>query len=221
MFTRIVYLIGHEARLELRQKHTIAGIALFALAAVYLCYQAFQRTENAAVWNALLWLIILFTAFNAIGKGFQTQSRGQRLYLYWNVSPQEYIVARVVYNMVMMLLLGGFTFLVFVLFLGNAEMNTPTTLYYLLGLFAGNLGFSALLTLISAIAAQSNSGVGLTAVLGLPIVIPLILILNRYTTQVLDGVAFAENVINLGFLLILTAGMFVLSYLLFPYLWRD
>lgn len=221
MFARIAYLIRHEARLEFRQKHTFVGIALFALAAVYLCYQAFQRTESASVWNALLWLIILFTAFNAIGKGFQTQTRGQRLYLYWNVAPHEYILAKVGYNMAMMLLLGGFTFLVFILFLGNAGMQGDTMLYYLLGLFAGNLGFSALLTLISAIAAQSNNGAGLTAVLGLPIVIPLILILNRYTSQVLEQVPFAQNVVNLGFLLVLTLGMVVLSYLLFPYLWRD
>lgn len=221
MIVRILYLIKHEARLEFRQKHTLAGIALFALAAVYLSYQAFQRADDSHVWNALLWLILLFTAFSAIGKSFSGQRHGLRLYLYTTVSPQEFIVARLVYNMFLMWALGVFTFIVFTLFLGSSTLNSDTLLMYFLGLTAGNLGFATLLTLISAIAAQSESGIGLTAVLGLPIVIPLILILNRYSTQVLDGVPFSENGMNLGFLLLLTFGMFVLSYLLFPYLWRD
>lgn len=221
MFNRVIFLIKHEARLELRQKHTLAGIALFALAAVYLCYQAFQKIDQATTWNALLWLIILFTAFNAIGKGFQSQGRGLRLYLYWTVSPSEYILARLIYNMILMVILGGFSFAVFALFLGSSVLDSVHVLQYFAGLVAGNLGFAALLTLISAIAGQSENGVGLTAVLGLPIVIPLILILNRYTSQVLAGVSFVENSLNLFFLLILTFGMFILSYLLFPYLWRD
>ncbi len=221
MISRIVYLIKHEARLEFRQKHTLAGIALFALAAVYLCYQAFQRADEPRVWNALLWLILLFTAFSAIGKSFAGQRHGLRLYLYTTVTPQEFILARLIYNMFLMWALGIFTFLMFVLFLGSDALHTGTFWMYFLGLTAGNLGFATLLTLISAIAAQSESGIGLTAVLGLPIVIPLILILNRYTSQVLEGVPFVENGMNLGFLLILTFGMFGLSYLLFPYLWRD
>lgn len=221
MIQRIGFLIATEVRLEFRQKHTFAGIALFALAAVYLCYQAFQRVDNREVWNALLWLIILFTSFNAIGKGFQNQSRGLRLYLYWNVSPQEYILARIAYNMGLMLVLGTFTFFTFVLFLGDTGMEGSTWVMYLAGVVAGNLGFAALLTLISAVAGQSSSGVGLTAVLGLPVVIPLILILNRYTSEVLAGASWEANSLNLIFLMVLTAAMCILSYLLFPYLWRD
>jgi heme exporter protein B len=221
MIAHVRYLIALEARLEFRQKHTLAGIALFALAAVYLCYQQFQRIDSQYVWNAVLWLIVLFTAFNAIGKGFQNQARGQRLYLYWNVAPQAYIVARIVYNMLLMMALGGFTFIVFTLFLGDAGLAGPRWWMYVAGLALGNLGFASLLTLISAIAAQSSNGVGLTAVLGLPIVLPLILILNRYTTGVLDGVPLAENGLNLLFLAVLAVALCILSYLLFPYLWRD
>lgn len=221
MIKTVWQLVRLEFRLEFRQKHTLAGLALFALASVYLCYQAFQRIDDPAPWNALLWLIILFTAFNAIGKGFQQQSRGQRLYLYWTVSPKAFIAARILYNMALMLVLGLLTFGIFFVFLGDGGLTGAMWTQYLLGLVAGNLGFAGLLTLISAIGGQSNNGVGLTAVLGLPVVIPLVLILNTYTLQVLQGTAWGENSINLLFLLLLTMVMFMLSYLLFPYLWRD
>jgi len=116
MFQRVAFLIRHEARMEFRQQHTLIGIALFALSTVYLCYQAFQKIEQGKVWSSLLWIIILFTAFSAIGKSFQQQQRGLRMYLYWNVAPGEFILAKVIYNMGLMLLLGFLAFGAFVLF---------------------------------------------------------------------------------------------------------
>ncbi len=221
MIQRIAFLVRHEARMEFRQQHTLIGIALFALSTVYLCYQAFQKIEQGKVWSSLLWIIILFTAFSAIGKSFQQQQRGLRLYLYWTVSPGEFILAKVVYNMGLMLLLGFLAFGAFVLFLGSAPFESTMWGPYLLGVGLGSIGFASLLTLVSGIAAQSESGVGLTAVLGIPIVIPLILLLNRYNENILVNVPFSENVQNLGFLGVLTLGILGLSYILFPYLWRD
>jgi len=220
MFQRVAFLIRHEARMEFRQQHTLIGIALFALSTVYLCYQAFQ-IEQGKVWSSLLWIIILFTAFSAIGKSFQQQQRGLRMYLYWNVAPGEFILAKVIYNMGLMLLLGFLAFGAFVLFLGAAPFESNMWVPYMLGITLGSIGFASLLTLVSGIAAQSESGVGLTAVLGIPIVIPLILLLNRYNENILLNVPFNDNLENLGFLGVLTLGILGLSYILFPYLWRD
>ena len=103
MLNRIFFLIRHEARLEFRQQHTLVGIGLFALSTVYLCYQAFESLDDEITWNALLWVIVLFTAFSAVGKSFQTQERGIRLYLYYTIKPQEYILAKVFYNSFLMM----------------------------------------------------------------------------------------------------------------------
>jgi len=221
MLQRVLYLIRHEARMEFRQQHTLIGIALFALSTVYLCYQAFQKIDQGNVWSSLLWIIILFTAFSAIGKSFQQQNKGLRLYLFWNVAPGEFILAKVLYNMLLMLSLGFLSFGAFILFLGSAPFESEMWGPYMLGIVLGSIGFASLLTLISGIAAQSDSGVGLTAVLGIPIVIPLILLLNKYNSNILTNVPFSENVENLAFLGVLILGILGLSYLLFPYLWRD
>ena len=83
------------------------------------------------------------------------------------------------------------------------------------------MGFACLLTLIAGIAAQTDSGSGMTAVLGLPITIPLILIIMRFTTQIMKGIPFEDNVQNILYLGVLNVGLIGLTYLLFPYLWRD
>lgn len=221
MIGRILFLIRHELRLEFRQQHTLAGIALFALATVYLCYQAFNRITDETTWNALMWVIVLFTAFNAIGKSFQSRKSGLRLYLYWSVKPHEYILAKIIYNMILMSVMGILTLVSFSLFLGTEPIADGIVGDYLIGLLIGCIGFASVLTLIAAIAEQSQSGVGLTAVLGLPIVIPLILLLMEYNSNLLGGIPFIDNAINLVFLAVLTLGIIALSYLLFPYLWRD
>ena len=220
MIARIFFLIRHEIRLEFRQQHTLAGIALFALATVYLCYQAFNRIDDKVTWNALLWVIILFTAFSAVGKSFQHRRKGLRLYLYWTIKPGEYILAKILYNMALMCVMALLVIASYSLFLGN-PLGADGIYEYLLGLLVGAIGFGSILTLIAAIAEQSQSGVGLTAVLGLPIVIPLILLLDEYNTNVMNQLPLAENGINLLFLVVLSSGIIALSYLLFPYLWRD
>ncbi|MCH2197755.1 MAG: heme exporter protein CcmB [Flavobacteriales bacterium] len=220
MLNRIFFLIRHEARLEFRQQHTLVGIGLFALSTVYLCYQAFESLEDEITWNALLWVIVLFTAFSAVGKSFQTQERGIRLYLYYTIKPQEYILAKVFYNSFLMMLLGLVAFGSYALFLGSTPIDGKE-LSFILGLLGGCFGFATLLTLISAIASQSETGIGLTAVLGLPIAIPLIILINNYNKQIIAGLPLEENLINLSFLLVLSIAIGVLSYLLFPYLWRD
>lgn len=221
MWSQVAFLIRHEARMEMRQQHTLVGIGLFALATVYLGYRSFNTIEDGKTWNALLWIILLFTAFSAVGKSFQEQRRGLRLYLYWNVKPQVLILAKLVYNTLLMLFLTAITAAVYSIFIGTSPIPEGSGGQIVLGLAVGAMSFSSLLTLISAISSQSDSGTGLTGVLGLPIVIPQIILINTYHTNVFKGILWAENVENLLMLLVLTGGIFGLSYLLFPYLWRD
>ncbi len=221
MWSKVAFMIRHEARMEMRQQHTLVGIALFSIATVYLAYQSFHTIEDGATWNALLCIILLFTAFSAVGKSFQEQRRGLRLYLFWNVSPKVLILAKLIYNTILMLLLTAITLFVYVVFIGSSPVPENGWPMLLLGLAVGSISFSALLTLISAIASQSESGTGMTAVLGLPIVIPQIILIHRYHANVLKEIPWGDNVENLLMLLVLTAGIFGLSYLLFPYLWRD
>lgn len=221
MLQQLIFLIGHEIRLEFRQKHALAGIGLFTLSTIYVCYQAFRTLNDTTTWNALLWIILLFTAFNAIGKSFANESRGHRLYLYTVVKPQVFVLAKVLYNALLMVVLALLAFGVYSIFMGGFPAGPRGAMAYVLGLVLGSVGFACLLTLISGIASRTDTGVGLTAVLGLPIAIPLILVLMRYSTLVLRGMALSENLDNLLLLLALNTGMATLTFLLFPYLWRD
>lgn len=215
------FLIKHEFRLEFRQKYLAASVFLFVLSTVYVVYQAVQKVQDTKIWNSLLWIILLFGAFQAISRSFSREADGLKIYLFHTVKPTKLILSKLVYNVLFMFITALISVMCYGLFLGFDAFSEASFTQYLIAFLSGAAGFGCLLTLVSAMAVQANAGSGLTAILGLPLSIPLILIITRLTTEVLKGGAQVSFLQNLAFLWALNLGLAGLTYLLFPYLWRE
>ena len=218
---RYAFLTQHAFKMELRQKNGLAGLILFAIAAVYACYQVAWSRADADAWNALAWVILLFSAFNAVSKSWPDDSAEMRSYLIHVVRPHEWILARITF---FSLLLSGLTcivFLSFVLFLGTEHLSWTQGLSFFGGMQLTAIAMASLLAMIQALAIRAEGGFGLIAVLGLPLIIPVILIATRYGMEILNGVLFLDAAHNLLFLATLSVGFGAFGYILFPYLWRD
>jgi heme exporter protein B len=83
------------------------------------------------------------------------------------------------------------------------------------------MGFSACLSLISAIASKANNSNILMAVLSFPVIIALLLMSIKITKNALDGLAAIESRDELLNLLAINCIMMALAYILFPYIWRS
>ncbi|MBK8709138.1 MAG: hypothetical protein IPN30_11725 [Flavobacteriales bacterium] len=57
-------LLRLEAALEVRQRAAWAGMLLYVVSAVYVCYLAVKGGLGVATWNALFWIILLFAGRN-------------------------------------------------------------------------------------------------------------------------------------------------------------
>jgi len=113
-------LIWKEIALEWRQRYALSGVLLYVISTVFVCYLSFNLKRNfltPIVWNTLLWIILLFTAVNAIAKSFAQERHGRLLYYYTLSSPQAIIISKIIYNCLLMMLLAGigFGFYVFVM----------------------------------------------------------------------------------------------------------
>ena len=104
---------------------------------------------------------------------------------------------------------------------GPQSVVVARTLYNAITMVLGSIGFAAVLTLISAIAARAGNGLGLMAILGFPLVLPMLLAVMRASKLALDGIGMAANGKYFVMLLAIDALTVAVSYLLFPYLWRD
>jgi len=92
---------------------------------------------------------------------------------------------------------------------------------FMLGLMLGSTGLGLALTFVAGLAFKSEGGVGLVAILGFPVIMPLLITIVRHSTAAIEGVSMSQNSLNLVVLFVLNVLSFVLSYVLFPYLWRE
>ncbi len=214
-------LMRKEFLLEWRQRYALNGMLLYIVGAVFVCYLSFNARRGQLtpiVWNTLFWIILLFTAINAIAKSFVQERAGRQLYYYTLASPQQIILSKIGYNTALMLVLALLGFSVYAFVLGNPVHDVGM---YLLTLVLGAVGFAASLTLVSGIASKAENPATLMAVLSFPIILPLLLMLLKLSKNALDGLDRSANWDEMGVLLAIDVIVLTLSWLLFPFLWRS
>jgi len=218
MLNELFYLAGKELRLEWRQKSVLTGILIYVVSTIFICYMAFRQIIDIPTWNALFWIIMVFAAVNAVARSFMHESRGLQLYYYTLANPAAVIISKIIYNTLLLLTISLVNFIFYTLFLGNSIQDMPM---FLTGLALGSTGLACTLTMVSAIASRANNSPSLMAILSFPILIPLLMTIMRFSKNAIDGIGWAVNGNYAIVLLALIAAVTMLSYLLFPYLWRD
>ncbi len=215
----LLHLIKKEFLLEFRQKSTLGGVLVYVIGTVFVSALCFKTHIDKPTWNALFWVITLFTSVTISGKSFLKETGGQALFNYLHYKPQQFIFSKIIYNMVFMFLLSFITFFFYAFFITNQVENL--SLFFII-LTLASTGLAGVLTLMSAIAAKANGNFALMSILSFPVIMPLILVIIKLSKQAVDGIEWAG--IGFDFLAILIALnclTVALSFLLFPHLWKD
>lgn len=217
LFTQVKSLISKEVVLEWRSKYALNGILLYVVSTIFVCYLSFKQTDPLT-WNALFWIIMLFAAINAISKSFVQESRGRQLYYYSIASPQAIILAKIIYNVFLMLVLAIIAIAVYSMVFKN-QVGDP--LFYFFAVILGSLSFSTVFTMISGIASRSGNSGALMAILSFPVIIPLLILLIKLSKNAMDGLDRSVSMDEIGVLVAINIVVITASLLLFPFLWRE
>lgn len=218
MLKEVFALIKKDILLEFRQRYAFFSILLYVVATVYIAYLIFISINNARVWNALLWVILVFASINTAGKSFSNESENRFWYYYQLSSPQALLLAKIVYNTLLIWVISIITYLIYSTFI-----SSPVAAHgqFLVVMLLGMSNFSAILTVVSAIAVRTNNNATLMAVLSIPLLLPVIIVVVNASLNALFGFSLAQNTPNFMYLLALNTLVVILGYLLFPYLWRE
>lgn len=215
---RIFALLRKDILLEFRQQHTFYGIVLYIASTIFVLYLSMEKPD-AQVWNGLFWVIQLFICVNAVAKSFLQESKGRMLYFYSIVSPVEFVVAKIIYNILLMMLMSFISLVLFFLFLGNPVDNS---LWFTGMVIMGGASISIVFTLMSAIAAKAQQNAALIAILGFPVILPQLLLLMRLSKAAFAEVFRPGAVMQLmGLIGGLDVLVIAMAVILFPYLWKD
>ena len=215
-FRHIITLFKKDLLLEVRQQYSFYGILLYIGATVFVLFMAIEEPESR-VWNGLFWVIQLFICINAVAKSFLQESRGRMLYFYSIASPGDFVLAKLLFNSLLMLVMSLLSVLLFSLFLGNPMQKAGPFIGLVL---LGGWSLSLVFTFLAAIAAKAQQNAAIMAVLGFPLIIPQLLLLMNLSNAAFDP----SLVIPLNTVLLLIAldiMIVILAVILFPFLWKD
>jgi heme exporter protein B len=210
-------LLRKEALLEYRQRYAISGIALYVMSMVFTVYAASIKVAPP-VWNVLFWLIVLFASINAVVKSFVQESGARQLYYYQIADPAVLLLAKTLYNTLLLLVLSSLAYAIYSLVAGN-PVKDPAL--FGLVLLLASLGFSIAFTLIASIAAKANNSATLMAILSFPVILPILLTLVRLSAialRLIQDTSYTRDIVNL---LAIDAILLTLAFVLFPFVWRD
>ena len=212
----IITLFRKDVLLEIRQQYSFYGILLYVASTIFVLYMAMGQPEDKT-WNGLFWMMQLFICVNAVAKSFLQESRGRMLYFYSIAGAKDFILAKLLFNSVLMVVMSLVSLVLFLL-LGN-----PLTHFLqFCGLAClGGWSLSLVFTFLAAIAARAQHNAAMMAILGFPLIIPQLLLLMRISNTAFSDV-YQSGLWQMVLVLIgLDLLVVALSIILFPFLWKD
>jgi heme exporter protein B len=200
-----------------RQQYSFYGVLLYVAATIFVLYLAMGQPEPQ-VWNGLFWMIQLFVCVNAVAKSFLAESKGRMLYFYSIAGGRDFIIAKLLFNVLLMMVMSLVSWALFSILLGNPVING----FRFLGInLLGGISLSLVFTFLSAIAARAQQNAALMAVMGFPIIIPQLMLLLRLSNIVFSDVIQAGLLQIVLLLVALDLLVVLMAVILFPFLWKD
>jgi heme exporter protein B len=211
-------LVKKDFLLEIRQQYTFYGILLYVASTIFVLYLAMGQEPEDKVWNALFWMIQLFICINAVSKSFLAESKGRMLYFYTIAGARDFVLAKLLFNVLLMVIMSLVSLILFQLLLGN-PIHNPLKFVGIVCL--GGCSLSLVFTFLAAIAARAQQNAALMAIMGFPLIIPQVLLLMRIANTAFSDVIQA-GLLNIVLMLVgLDIMVIALAVILFPFLWKD
>ncbi len=215
--SHIITLIKKDILLEIRQQYTFYGIALYVVSTIFVVFLTLDTPENN-VWNSLFWVIQLFVCVNAVAKSFLSENKGRLFYFYSIAGASQFILAKLIFNAILMVAMTILSLIVFTLFLGNPLVH----FWQFLGISClGGIGLGLTFTFLAAIASKAQQQAALMAIMGFPIITPQLLLLNKVANIAFSSIV-QSNLWQMTLLLVAFDVLIItLAVILFPFLWKD
>lgn len=217
-YKEVHHLLKKEIAIEWRNKLSFSSMLLFVASTVFVCSLSFRKIIDPITWNALYWVITLFAAMNVAARSFLQESRGSLLYYHSIASPQAIILAKTLFNLLLMFAMSGLTLLLYSWFLGTLVQSQWQ---FLIAQLLSISSLSAVLSMISAIAGKAGQNTSMMTILSIPVLVPTLLTALKCSKNAVDGLDIVVNTkyfVALGSLGLITMA---LSLILFPFLWKE
>lgn len=220
-FRQLYAIIAKELAVEWRTKETLSAMLVFALLVLVIFNFAFdlQGLDIKVIGPGLLWVAFSFSGIIGLGRSFAAERDRGSLdgMLLAPVDRGAIFLGKAFANFVFILVMEVVTLPLFVI-LFNVQMEWFPLVGYIL---MGTLGFSAVGTLLSAIAASTRMRDVMLPVLLFPVLVPLLVASVKITQGALQNIQFSDYQGWFNLLLAYDAIFLVVAYLVFEYVVEE
>jgi heme exporter protein B len=161
---------------------------------------------------------MFFVSQIALAKSFFGESKQRDCYYAFVCKPQAVIASKMLYNFLIMCVLGTISFGVFT---GIFNQHIGSIFWFMVNLVLGCMSLAVGQSFLAGIASKANNNSTLLAVLSVPVMAPLLLFLVRISNNAIDDVdasVIIQDLLALGSINVI---IIAVSLVLFPYLWRS
>jgi heme exporter protein B len=213
----VLALLGKDVRCELRSRHAVTAMLLFALTSTVAVAATIGRTGlEPDVAAGLLWIVIYFSAMSGLSRSFvREEEGGTSPLLKLALSPNAVYLGKLAFNLGLLLAIEIVVVPVFV-GLTNCRIGNWPGLIGILVL--GSLGLSAAGTLAAAMVARATVKGALYAVICFPLLAPVLFAAVSGSQAAIGGTIPGSN---MRLLLYYFGTVITASLLLFRFVWED
>lgn len=198
----------------------ISQSLLFMVATVFTIYLLKKDLNDGQLLSVFYWISVVFGGFQLCAKAFSNESQERVLWLKQYVKPLEFIFSKLVFNALFLSVLAFLAFVAFCLVFSYSPFEANIW-FLIIAMVLGSINLSAVLTFVGGIGHSAGSALGLTAILGFPIILPGLLFSTRLFFYALGDISASVNAPYAYALLALNVLTILLVSVLFPYLWRE
>lgn len=214
---RIASIIKKEFLLDFRQIHLVFALFLYVLTNSFIAYKTFNALPKVT-WGAIFLIIFLYVGLNTILKSFGNRYNHRQLHYYSYYAPVDLYLAKVIYNFVLLFILGSTLTVVLLLFAKEGIQNWSL---FLTSLAMCSFGVSVVFSFVSLLSIKSNSNSTVFSVLAMPLVLPNLLLMLKINAVALGSIVDTGVGKDIMLLLAIILVFFSLSIIMFPSLWKS
>lgn len=185
-------ILSKELAVEWRTREAVSAMLVFALLVLVIFNFAFdlQGVDIRVLGPGILWVAFCFSGILGLGRSFARERDKGSLegMLLAPVDRGAIFLGKAIANFLFIVIMEAVTLPLFIVL-----FNVPFEWFPLVGyVLLGTLGFSAVGTLLSAIAASTRMREVMLPVLLFPVLVPLLVASVKITQGALQNLAFAD-----------------------------
>lgn len=214
-------IVQKDLLAEFRTKENLTAMIVFALIVLVIFNFAFelQGVDLSALGAGVLWVAFTFSGLLGLGRSFAAERDKGSLegVLLSPIDRGALFLGKAISNFIFISAMEAVTLPLFAILNNVALPWFPLVLYILLG----TLGFAAMGTLLSAIAASTKMREVMLPILLFPVAIPLLMAAVKLTSGALQARAFSDLALWFNILILYDVLFWVVAFWVFEYVVEE